>query len=106
MQLNVTGHHVEITESMRAYVEKRMDRVKRHFDHVIDVQVLMAVDKLQHKAEATVHVRGNHIHAEAIDTDMYAAIDALVDKLDRGVLKHKEKQRDHHATEGRQAARQ
>ena len=105
MQLNVIGHHVEITESMRSYVEKRLDRVKRHFDHVIDVQVLMSVDKLQHKAEATVHVRGNNIHAEAIDTDMYAAIDALTDKLDRSVLKHKEKQRDHHATEGR-AARQ
>jgi len=106
MQLTVTGHHVEITESMRAYVEKRLDRVKRHFDHVIDVNVLMSVDKLQHKAEATVHVSGNNLHADAIDTDMYAAIDALVDKLDRSVIKHKEKQRDHHASEGRRAARQ
>jgi putative sigma-54 modulation protein len=106
MQLKVTGHHVEITESMRAYVEKRLDRIKRHFDHVIDVQVGMSVDKLQHKADATVHVSGSHIHAEAIDTDMYAAIDALVDKLDRSVLKHKEKQRDHHASEGRLTARQ
>jgi putative sigma-54 modulation protein len=106
MELKVTGHHVEITESMRAYMEKRLDRVKRHFDQVIDIQVVMSVEKLQHKAEATVHVSGNHIHAEAIDTDMYAAIDALVDKLDRSVLKHKEKQRDHHATEGRLAARQ
>ena len=101
MQLNVIGHHVEITESMRGYVEKRLDRVKRHFDHVIDVQVLMSVDKLQHKAEATVHVRGNNIHAEAIDTDMYAAIDALVDKLDRSVLKHKEKKADKHAADAR-----
>jgi putative sigma-54 modulation protein len=106
MQLKVTGHHVEITESMRAYVEKRLDRVKRHFDSVIDVNVLMSVDKLQHKAEATVHVSGNNLHADAIDTDMYAAIDALVDKLDRSVIKHKEKQRDHHASEGRRAARQ
>jgi putative sigma-54 modulation protein len=106
MQLKVTGHHVEITESMRAYVEKRLDRIKRHFDHVIDVNVLMSVDKLQHKAEATVHVSGNNLHADAIDTDMYAAIDALVDKLDRSVIKHKEKQRDHHASEGRRAARQ
>jgi putative sigma-54 modulation protein len=106
MQLKVTGHHVEITESMRAYVEKRLDRVKRHFDHVIDVNVLMSVEKLQHKAEATVHVSGNNLHADAIDTDMYAAIDALVDKLDRSVIKHKEKQRDHHASEGRRAARQ
>ncbi len=106
MQLKVTGHHVEVTESMRAYVDKRLDRVKRHFDQVIDVHVVMSVEKLQHKAEATVHVSGNNIHAEAIDTDMYAAIDALVDKLDRSILKHKEKQRDHHATEGRLAARQ
>ncbi len=106
MQLKVTGHHVEITDSMRAYMAKRLDRIKRHFDHVIDVQVVMSVEKLQHKAEATVHVSGNNIHAEAIDTDMYAAIDALVDKLDRSVLKHKEKQRDHHASEGRLAARQ
>jgi putative sigma-54 modulation protein len=106
MQLKVTGHHVEVTESMRAYVDKRLDKLKRHFDHVIDVHVVMSVEKLQHKAEATVHVSGNNIHAEAIDTDMYAAIDALVDKLDRSVLKHKEKQRDHHATEGRLAARQ
>jgi putative sigma-54 modulation protein len=105
MQLILTGHHVEITTSLRAYVEKRLERVKRHFDDVIDVSFVMSVEKLQHKAEATVHVRGGNIHADAVDTDMYAAIDALVDKLDRSVLKHKEKQRDHHATEGR-AARQ
>ena len=106
MHLNVSGHHLEITPAIRGYVSAKLERVKRHFDHVIDVQVLMSVDKLQHKAEATVHVSGNNIHAEAIDTDMYAAIDALVDKLDRSVLKHKEKQRDHHASEGRLAARQ
>ncbi|HXR52457.1 MAG TPA: ribosome-associated translation inhibitor RaiA [Steroidobacteraceae bacterium] len=105
MQLKLTGHHVEVTDSMRAYVQKRLERVKRHFDNVIDVTFVMSVDKLQHKAEATVHVSGGNIHADAIETDMYAAIDALVDKLDRSVLKHKEKQHDHHATEGR-AARQ
>jgi putative sigma-54 modulation protein len=106
MHIKFTGHHVEITDSMRAYVEKRLERIKRHFDQVIDVTVVMSVDKLQHKAEATVHVSGNHLHADAINLDMYAAIDALVDKLDRSVIKHKEKQRDHHATEGRRAARQ
>ena len=105
MQLKLTGHHVEVTDSMRAYVQKRLERVKRHFDNVIDVTFVMSVDKLQHKAEATVHVSGGNIHADAIETDMYAAIDALVDKLDRSVRKHKEKQHDHHATEGR-AARQ
>jgi putative sigma-54 modulation protein len=106
MQLKLTGHHVEITASMRAYVEKRMERVKRHFDHVLDVNIVMSVEKLQHKAEATVHVSGGNIHADAVDTDMYAAIDALVDKLDRSVIKHKEKHGDHHADEGRRAARQ
>lgn len=106
MQLNLTGHHVEITESMRAYVEKRLEKLKRHFDHVIDVHCVMSVEKLEHKAEATVHVSGTNIFADAVDTNMYAAIDALVDKLDRGVLKHKEKQRDHHASEGRRVARQ
>jgi putative sigma-54 modulation protein len=106
MQLKLTGHHVEITESMRAYVEKRLERVKRHFDNVIDVSFVMSVDKLQHKAEATVHVSGGNIHADAVDSNMYAAIDMLADKLDRSVIKHKEKQRDHHAEEGRRAARQ
>lgn len=106
MQLNISGHHVEITPSMRAYVEKRLERVARHFDQVIDVHFVMSVEKLEHKAEATLHVSGSHIHADAIDTNMYAAIDALVDKLDRSVVKHKEKQRDHHASEGRRAARQ
>jgi putative sigma-54 modulation protein len=106
MQIKLTGHHLEITESMRAYVDKRMERIVRHFDQVIDLSVLVSVDKLQHKAEGTVHVSGSHIHADAVAIDMYAAIDALADKLDRGVVKHKEKQRDHHATEGRRAARQ
>jgi putative sigma-54 modulation protein len=106
MQLMLTGHHVEITPSMRAYVEKRLERITRHFDHVIDVHFVMSVEKLEHKAEATVHVSGNNIHVDSIDSNMYAAIDALVDKLDRSVLKYKEKQRDHHASEGRRTARQ
>jgi putative sigma-54 modulation protein len=97
---------VEITASMRAYVEKRLERISRHFDHVIDVNFVMSVDKLEHKAEATVHVSGGNIHADAIDGNMYAAIDALADKLDRSVIKYKEKARDHHASEGRRAARQ
>ena len=103
MQLTLSGHHVEITDSMRAYVEKRLERVKRHFDQVIDVHFVMSVEKLEHKAEATLHVSGTNIHAEAVDTNMYAAIDTLTDKLDRSVLRHKEKQRDHHASEGRAA---
>lgn len=105
MQLNLSGHHVEVTPALRAYVEKRLERITRHFDQVIDVNFVITVDKLVHKAEATVHVSGGNIHADAVDGNMYASIDALADKLDRAVVKHKEKQRDHHAVEGR-AARQ
>jgi putative sigma-54 modulation protein len=105
MQLMLTGHHIEITDSLRAYVEKKLERVSRHSDNVIDLHCVLTVEKLQHKAEATMHVSGGHIHADAIESDMYAAIDMLADKLDRSVVKHKEKQRDHHASEGRRAAR-
>jgi putative sigma-54 modulation protein len=99
MQLNLSGHHVEITPSLRSYVEKKLERVTRHFDQVIDVHCILTVEKLIHKAEATLHLRGTNLHADATDSHMYAAIDALVDKLDRMVKKHKEKQSDHHATE-------
>ena len=101
MQLSVTGHHVDVTEAMRAYVEKKLERVVRHFDSVIDVRCILTVEKLNQKAEATLHVSGNAIHADATDANMYAAIDALTDKLDRLVKKHKEKRTDHHAQEGR-----
>jgi putative sigma-54 modulation protein len=91
MNLNLTGNHLEITPAIRDYVLGKLDRVTRHFDSVIDVNVVMSVDKLRHKIEATVHLRGRDIHVESIEADMYAAIDALADKLDRQVLKHKEK---------------
>ena len=91
MNLELTGHHLDITPAIRSYVTDKMDRVTRHFDHVIDIHVVLHVDKLQHRCEATVHVPGNDIHVEAIDGDMYAALDALADKLDRQVVKHKEK---------------
>ncbi|MGC4029839.1 MAG: ribosome-associated translation inhibitor RaiA [Steroidobacteraceae bacterium] len=105
MQLKITGHHVEITESMRAYVEKKFERVMRHFDSVMDLHCVLGVDKLQHKAEATLHVSGSHIHVDAIEPHMYAAIDSLADKLDRAVVKHKEKLQDHHADEARRTVR-
>ena len=105
MQLKLTGHHVEVTPALRAYVEKKMERITRHFDQVIDVNCTMTVEKLEHRAEATVHVSGGNIHADAVEPDMYAAIDSLSDKLDRSIVKHKEKQHDHHASEGRKAAR-
>jgi len=91
MNLNLTGQHLEITPAIRDYVVAKLDRVTRHFDHVIDVNVVMSVDKLRHKVEVNLHTRGKDIHVEAVEPDMYAAIDALADKLDRQVLKHKEK---------------
>jgi putative sigma-54 modulation protein len=97
MNLNLTGHHVEITPAIRAYVVSKLDRITRHFDHVIDVNVVLCVDKLERIVEANVHVRGKEIHAQSTDGDMYAAIDALADKLDRQVVKYKEKLTDHRA---------
>jgi len=91
MNLNLTGQHLEITPAIRDYVIAKLDRVTRHFDHVIDVNVVMSVDKLRHKVEVNLHTRGKDIHVEAVEPDMYAAIDALADKLDRQVLKHKER---------------
>jgi putative sigma-54 modulation protein len=99
MQLNVSGHHVEVTDSLREYVETKIRKVERHFDIVSDVNCILTVEKLQHKAEATVHVNGGTIYADSIEQDMYAAIDGLIDKLDRRVRKHKEKRVDHHARE-------
>ena len=99
MQLSVTGHHVEITPALRSYLEKKCERLVRHFDQVIDAHWILTVEKLRQKAEATLHVRGDTIHAVAEDADMYVAIDALADKLDRLVRKHKEKITDHHAAE-------
>ena len=95
MNLNLTGVHLDITPAIRAYVVNKMDRVNRHFDHVIDVNVVLSVDKLRQKVEANVHVRGKEIHAEAVEPDMYAAIDCLADKLNRQILKYKEKNSAH-----------
>ena len=103
MQISVTGHHVEVTDALREYIHKKMDRIVRHFDQLMDVHYVISVEKLRHKAEATLKVRGGDIHADAEDTNMYAAIDALADKLDRLVKKRKEKNTDHHAEEGRRA---
>ena len=99
MQLDLSGHHVEITDSMRAYVLKKFERISRHFEQVIDVHCVLTVEKLRHKAEATLMMRGNKIYADSTEPNMYAAIDALADKLDRSVKKHKEKLSDHHAEE-------
>lgn len=97
MQLDITGHHVKITEPMRDYVGSKLDKIERHFDLVSDVHCILTVEKLRHKAEATVIVNGAKIYADATEADMYAAIDSLADKLERQVRKHKEKLVDHHA---------
>lgn len=95
MNLNITGHHVEVTPAIRDYVGNKLDRVIRHFDNVTSVNVILSVEKLAQKAEVTLHVRGKDIFAESQDEDMYAAIDLMTDKLDRQVLKYKRKMQDH-----------
>jgi putative sigma-54 modulation protein len=99
MNLNLTGHHLLITPAIREYLSTKLVRVTRHFDHVIDVNVVLSVDKLRQQVTANLHIRGKEIHAECVEADMYAAIDALADKLDRQVLRHKEKRNgNRHAT--------
>ena len=100
MQISLTGNHVELTDPLREYVNAKMERLERHFDIVRDIHVVLSVEKLRHKAEATVHINGNNLFADSVQEDMYAAIDALADKLDRQVRKHKEKMTDHHRSEG------
>ena len=99
MQVTITGHHIDLTDSMRNYVESKLSRVERHFDNMTDVHCVLTVEKLEHKAEATIHLTGGTIHADAVESDMYKAIDGLMDKLSRQVTKHKEKLTDHHAKE-------
>ncbi|MFN7834902.1 MAG: ribosome hibernation-promoting factor, HPF/YfiA family [Burkholderiaceae bacterium] len=91
MNLNISGHHLDVTPAIRAHITEKMNRIKRHFDHVIDASVVVSVEKLIQRAEATIHVRGKDIHVTAEDENLYAAIDFLADKLDRQVLKHKNK---------------
>jgi ribosomal subunit interface protein len=100
MQIKLTGHHIDLTDALRDYVTGKMERLTRHSDHLTDIDVILDVEKLQHKAEATVHLRRSKLHAQAIENDMYAAIDSLVDKLDRQIVRHKEKLTDHHRSEG------
>ena len=94
MNLNLSGHHRDITPALRTYVQEKLGRVTRHFDHVIDAHVVLSVDKLRQKAEVTLRVRGKDIHCASEDLDLYAAIDLLIDKLDRQVLKYKDKRQD------------
>ena len=95
MQINLTGRHLDITDAMRSYVTNKFERLGRHFDHMTNVHVILSIEKLRQKAEASFHISGHDVYADSEHEDMYAAIDTLVDKLDRQVLKHKEKMKNH-----------
>lgn len=101
MNVTISGHHLEVTPALREYVLTKLDRVTRHFDQVVDITVLLSIEKLKEKelrqrAEVNLHVKGRDIFVEQCSEDMYAAIDQLMDKLDRQVCRHKDKVQDHH----------
>lgn len=104
MNVQLTGHQIDITPALRDYVNLKLERVKRHFDHMMDVNVVMSASKLIKKVEVNVHVRGRDLFVESADEDMYAAIDGLVDKLDRQIIRHKEKVTDHRPSGNTRAA--
>ena len=101
MQVNVSGHHIDVSDALRTYVNEKMSRIERHFDHVSNVHVVLTNENKTKKAEASVNLARAQLFADAKNEDMYAAIDALVDKLDRQIIKHKEKLTDHHRAEAR-----
>ena len=100
MQIELTGHHLTITPAIRNFVNEKFKRLERHFDHVINTHVVLSVEKVRHQAEASLLVSRNKIFANATADDMYVAIDDLINKLDRQIVKHKEKIKDHHNQEG------
>ena len=95
MNLQIHGNHIEVTPALRDYVAGKLARIERHFDQVIDATVQLTVEKLHQRAEITLRLRGNNIHVESVESDMYAAVDTLVDKLDRQVLRHKDRVKGH-----------
>jgi len=95
MQIDLTGHHVDITDALKGYVDTKFEKLERHFDHVINAHVILSVEKLRKCAEATLYVNGGNLFAESTHEDMYAAIDGLIDKLDRQIIRHKEKKTNH-----------
>lgn len=95
MQIHFTGHHIEITPALKEFTTEKFEKLTRHFDKITSINVVFEVDKLQHIAEATIHVAKNEFHAHADSEDLYTAIDLLIDKLDRQLVKHKEKIQDH-----------
>ncbi|CAM2742078.1 ribosome-associated, sigma 54 modulation protein [Legionella steigerwaltii] len=95
MQINITGHHIDVTPALRAFTEEKFDKLERHFDHIKSINVVLNVEKLRQIAEATVHVTKGELHASSESEDLYAAIDTLIDKLERQLSKHKEKNQHH-----------
>jgi putative sigma-54 modulation protein len=104
MQINVTGHHVEVSPALRAYVSEKMQRISRHFDHVISINVILNVEKHQNDAEATVHAKGKSLFANSTDADMYAAIDGLAHKLDKQVRRYKDRLTSHQVSRDQRPA--
>ena len=101
MNLTISGHHLDVTPALRTYVTTKLDRISRHFDQLVDVKVLLTIEKQKEKqgrqrAECNIHVKGNDLFAESSHADLYAAVDELVDKLDRQVVRHKDRVQDHH----------
>ncbi len=94
MQLSISGHHLEVTDALRNYVTGKLQKLERHYDHITNAHVILSVEKLQQRAEATIHISGAELFADANCEDLYAAIDMLTDKLDRQILKHKEKKQE------------
>lgn len=91
MQVNISGHHIEVTDALQTYVSTKLEKLERHFDQIGNVQVTLSVEKERQKAEASINVTGAQLHADAEHEDLYAAIDLMTDKLDRQIIKHKEK---------------
>ena len=101
MNLTISGHHLEVTPALRTYVTGKLDRITRHFDQVVDVKVLLSIEnqtekERRQKAECNIHVKGSDMFAESAHQDLYAAVDDLVDKLDRQVVRHKDRLQSHH----------
>ena len=101
MNLTISGHHLEVTPALRSYVTSKLERITRHFDQVVDVKVLLSLENQKEKegrqrAECNIHVKGNDLFAESSHADLYAAVDELMDKLDRQVVRHKDRKQEHH----------
>ena len=99
MQISITGHHIDVTKALKDYIDNKFARLERHFDNMTKIHVILTVEKERQKAEAKIHISRGNVYADMEHDDMYAAIDRLVDKLDRQLKKHKEKNTDHHRGE-------